>query len=103
MLMIFLSEIAEWVLNKCALSKPHQTYDSNPTQFNEVFVPDERVASDDSQNSDEETDFGGRLERLLSTEGDYYTLMCVLTTQCIILTFSCLLASNKHLANTSCM
>lgn len=90
-----MSEIAEWVLNKCALSKPPQTYDSNTAQFNEVYIPDEsdipdeRVAPDNPQNIVEETDFGGRLEHLLSTEGDYYTLMCTFNNTAHFMTFSC--------------
>ena len=74
-LMHHFAEIAEWVLNKCALSKAPQSdtcflnsgehlvlRESDQTEAVPAFYQQDRVAI-------EETDFGG-LERMFSIEGN---------------------------------
>lgn len=63
-MIIFLAEIAEWVLNKCALSKPPLGGDRSAI-VRASFITEEAV----QQVSVDETDFNGGLERLASAEG----------------------------------
>ena len=67
------AEIAEWVLNKCALSKAPQT-DGPLSHFGDHNVlretnQMEAVADFSQQDRPEETDFGG-LEHMISIEGN---------------------------------
>lgn len=64
---VHLAEIAEWVLNKCALSKP-PLYEDSPAQVRASFIAEEAILPS-QQISVDETDFSGGLERLPSAEG----------------------------------
>ena len=69
---LFHTDIAEWVLNKCALSKPSSNSSNNQT---EVSSHNQTEIIIEHGSDEEETDFGAGLQPQTCDEGTRYTGM----------------------------